>query len=81
MSVPEAPRLRGEEIPLFARIVAVADVYDALTSRRRYKDAWPDEKVRAFFEGERGKAFDPEIVEIAATLWDFMRSVRERYPN
>lgn len=79
--VPPAEKLHGEEIPLFARIVAVADVYDALTSRRRYKDAWSDDKVRAFFEAERGKAFDPEITEIALTLWDYFRSVRERYPS
>jgi HD-GYP domain-containing protein (c-di-GMP phosphodiesterase class II) len=79
--VPAAEKLRGEEIPLFARIVAVADVYDALNSKRRYKDAWPDEKVREFFEGERGKAFDPEITEIALSVWDYLRSVRERYPS
>lgn len=80
MEVPPAVKLRGEEIPLFARIVAVADVYDALTSKRRYKDAWSDEKVREFFEAERGKAFEPEITEIALSLWDYLKSVRERYP-
>lgn len=80
-SVPKADLLRGEEIPLFARIVSVADVYDALSSKRRYKDAWPDEKVRSFFEGESGKAFDPEIADIALSLWDYLKSVRERYPS
>ncbi|MBL9140878.1 MAG: response regulator [Phycisphaerae bacterium] len=81
LSVPKSELLRGEQIPLFARIVAVADVYDALSSKRRYKDAWPDEKVRDYFETERGKAFDPEVAEIAISLWDYLRSVRERYPS
>lgn len=80
MRVPSAERMRGEEIPLFARIVAVADVYDALTSKRRYKDAWPDEKVKTFFQEESGKAFDPEIVDIALSIWSYFASVRERYP-
>ncbi|MFO0783821.1 MAG: response regulator [Phycisphaerales bacterium] len=80
-ALPPAERLRGEEIPLFARIVSVCDVYDALTSRRRYKEPWDDAKVRAFFEAESGKAFEPEIVDIALSLWSYFQSVRERYPS
>ena len=53
---------KEEEIPLSARIVAVADVFDALTSKRPYKDAWPVEKALKLFEEESGKHFDPEIV-------------------
>jgi response regulator RpfG family c-di-GMP phosphodiesterase len=53
---------KGDEIPLSARIVAVADVFDALTSKRPYKDAWPVEKALKLFEEESGKHFDPEIV-------------------
>lgn len=54
--------LTGEEIPLSARIVAVADVFDALTSKRPYKDAWPVEKALSLFEEESGEHFDPEVV-------------------
>lgn len=54
--------LLKEEIPLAARIVAVADVFDALTSARPYKEAWPVEKAKRWIEDESGKHFDPRIV-------------------
>lgn len=54
--------LQGEAIPLSARIVAVADVFDALTSKRPYKEAWPVERALSFFDEESGRHFDPEIV-------------------
>ncbi len=56
--------LKGEEIPLSARIVAIADVYDALTSKRPYKDAYSHEKAVEIIADERGKQFDPEIVDV-----------------
>lgn len=56
--------LRGREIPLPGRIVAVADVFDALTHARPYKDAWPVEKAFEEMENLSGKAFDPEILEV-----------------
>lgn len=55
--------LKGEEIPLFGRIVAVADAYDAMVSRRPYKEPWPVEKATAILVEESGKQFDPVIVE------------------
>ncbi len=55
--------LRGEDIPLSARIVAVADVYDALRSRRPYKDPWPHERAMSQICGESGTHFDPRVVE------------------
>lgn len=55
--------LKGQEIPLSARIVAVADVYDALVSKRVYKDAYPHEIARDMVVSERGKHFDPEVVD------------------
>jgi len=55
--------LRGEEIPLFGRIVAVADVFDALTHTRPYKQAWPVEDAVAEIRTLRGLQFDPQIVE------------------
>ena len=51
------------EIPLCARIVAVADVFDALTSERPYKRAWPNEDAFAYLKQQRGKHLDPELVE------------------
>jgi putative two-component system response regulator len=55
--------LREEEIPLSARIVSVADVYDALTSWRVYKEAYPHEKVRGMIFDESGRHFDPDVVD------------------
>jgi hypothetical protein len=66
--------LAGESIPLFARIVAVADVFDALSSKRAYKDAWPREKITAFFSEESGKHFDPTL---AAILIEHQREAEE----
>jgi len=77
--LPAAEPLRGEDIPIFARIVAVADVYDALTSRRSYKEPWSDERVAELLRKESGHHFDPEIVEIALGLLPYFRSVRERF--
>ncbi len=56
--------LRGEEIHLFGRIVAIADVFDALTVKRPYKDPWPFDKAIELVEQERGKHFDPVIVDL-----------------
>lgn len=55
--------LRGEEIPLATRIVSVADVYDALVHSRSYKKAWPVADAVAYLEAERGKQFDPTVVD------------------
>ena len=54
--------LKGAEIPLYARIMSVADVFDALCMSRVYKAAWTPEKARDFIRGESGKAFDPLVV-------------------
>lgn len=54
---------KGDEIPLSARIVALADVFDALTSRRPYKEAWSVDKALSLIEEESGKHFDPEVVK------------------
>lgn len=55
---------KGEEISLFGRIVCVADVLDALHSKRCYKEPWSFEEVMAYFEENRAKQFDPKIVEL-----------------
>jgi len=56
-------RLKGEQIPLYARIVSVADVFDALCMPRVYKPKWDTEKARQYILEESGKAFDPFVVE------------------
>ena len=56
-------QLAGEEIPIEGRIVAIADVFDALTHERPYKKAWPVEEARSEIERQSGKQFDPHIVE------------------
>jgi PAS domain S-box-containing protein/putative nucleotidyltransferase with HDIG domain len=55
--------LKGKHIPLEARIFSVIDVWDALTSDRPYRDAWPEDKVRAHLREQSGKYFDPDVVE------------------
>jgi len=66
-SVPEP---RGEGIPLEARLVAIADVFDALMSRRAYKEAWTPAEVRAEFERASGSHFDPELVGLFLADFD-----------
>jgi putative two-component system response regulator len=55
--------LKGEQIPLAARIFAVIDVWDALRSERPYRRAWTDESARAYVRESAGEHFDPKIVE------------------
>lgn len=56
--------LKGEEIPLAARLFAVVDVWDALSSDRTYRPAWEKEKVVAFIQEQSGKHFDPQVIEV-----------------
>lgn len=60
--------LKGDEIPLAARIFSVVDVWDALGSVRPYRDAWPPEKVREYICAEAGTYFDPHVVEVFLKL-------------
>ena len=56
--------LKGEQIPLAARIFSVVDVWDALTSDRPYRGAWSEEKTLAYIKEQSGKYFDPAVVEV-----------------
>lgn len=73
--------LRGDEIPIFGRIVALADVYDALSSKRVYKPAWNENDVTNEIKSASGKKFDPELVDIFFECHDFLQSIRTRYPD
>jgi response regulator RpfG family c-di-GMP phosphodiesterase len=70
--------LSGEGIHLYGRIVALADVFDALGSDRCYKAAWPTERILLLIKEERGLHFDPALVDIFfAHLGDFLRIKRQ----
>ncbi|MEY2632931.1 MAG: hypothetical protein RIR00_1585, partial [Pseudomonadota bacterium] len=71
--------LAGETIPLFGRIVAVADVFDALTSERPYKKAWPVEDARKLLVDGRGQHFDPVCVDAFLEIWDEAMGIREQF--
>lgn len=73
--------LRGTQIPLAARLMALADVFDALISRRVYKAPIPAEQVRGMILAESGRHFDPEIVEAFAVNFDRFLAVAHRYPD
>jgi HD-GYP domain-containing protein (c-di-GMP phosphodiesterase class II) len=73
--------LRGEEIPLSARIVALADVYDALTTKRTYKDAFPHEEARRIILSERAKHFDPAVVDAFLRKEALFSDIREACGN
>ena len=73
--------LRGEAIHNFGRIAAIADVFDALGSRRCYKDSWDMEKIFAFFVENRGTHFDPALVDWLLENREKMLAVRLRFPD
>ena len=73
--------LAGTAIPLYARIVAVADVFDALTSPRPYKPAWPLERARAFLLDNSGSHFDPVCVAAFLSDWDAVLAIHALYPD
>lgn len=69
----------GHEIPFFGRIVAIADVYDALVSRRTYKEAWSEEDAIGEIREQAGRQFDPELVDIFLDIQPSIRTVSQRY--
>ena len=73
--------LIGQRIPLSGRIVALADVYDALRSRRPYKQPMPHEKAMAIILEGKGKHFDPEVVDAFVNSQELFLEVSERYAN
>jgi HD-GYP domain-containing protein (c-di-GMP phosphodiesterase class II) len=61
--------LKGEQIPFAARLFAVADVFDALTSDRPYRKAWAKQRALDYIVDESGKHFDPQVVRTFISLW------------
>lgn len=72
---------KGEDIHIYGRIAALADVYDALRHRRCYKSAWPLDQVMATIEAEAGKQFDPKLVEIFKSRVDKLEAILQKYPD
>ena len=73
--------IAGEDIPLAARIVAVADVYDALSVKRVYKDAFPHERCVEIIRSEGGKQFDPDIVAAFLSIETEFRQIAEQFTD
>ncbi|MBN2552116.1 MAG: HD domain-containing protein, partial [Spirochaetales bacterium] len=73
------PGKRGREIPLMARIVALADVYDALMSKRSYKDSWKEAQALRYVRYQSGKQFDPELVDLFLKNYETIQAIRKRY--
>ena len=71
----------GEDISLYARIVAIADVFDALVSRRPYKEAWDVEKAKQEIISQSGKQFDPALVKLFEENFDKFVEVHNSYPD
>lgn len=71
--------LAGEAIPLYGRIIAVADVFDALTNARPYKPAWPLERVIDYMHGQKGKHFDPACVDALLRDMNAIQVIRQRF--
>jgi hypothetical protein len=77
--LPLAVGKKGEEIPIAGRIVALADVYDALVSPRVYKIPWSEEMTVFYIKDQAGKQFDPEVVEAFYAIYDVITAIREKY--
>lgn len=74
-------KMKGEEIHIAGRITAVADVFDALGSKRCYKPAWEMADILKIIEEEKGKQFDPQLVEILMNNIEIFTAIREAYPD
>ena len=74
-------QIHGDDISIEGRIVAVADVYDALTSKRSYKDAWKEEDAYQEILNGRGTQFDPQVVDAFVAAHDKIVKVREQYQD
>jgi response regulator RpfG family c-di-GMP phosphodiesterase len=73
------PGKKETEIPLSARVVAIADVYDALISQRAYKKEWSPEHALRYIRYQAGKKFDPELVSIFLKMDELLRAIGKKY--
>lgn len=73
--------LKGDAIHIYGRITGIADVFDALGTERVYKHAWPLDKILEYFREQRGKHFDPWLVDIFFECLDEFLQIRDEYPE
>ncbi|WP_343210963.1 DUF3369 domain-containing protein [Alteromonas lipotrueiana] len=73
--------LKGEEIPVAGRITALADVFDALGSKRAYKDAWDKDNIKQLLTEQRGKHFEPKLIDLLLENFDEFWHIRECFPD
>ena len=73
--------LAATQIPVGGRITALADVYDALGSKRCYKEAWDRDRVLEFIRNERGRKFEPRLVDILFSKLDKAEALRRMLPD
>jgi putative two-component system response regulator len=74
-------KLKGTEIPIAARIAAIADVFDALTSQRPYKEPFPWEKSLAIIREGKGSHFDPDVADAFFAIQDEIRAIKEQHDD
>ncbi len=77
----ESQGLSGNEIPLSARIVAIADVFDALSHKRCYKDAWNEEDVLNELKKQSGAQFDPELIDVFFDVYPTIKEIQKSLPD
>ncbi|MDX1475038.1 MAG: hypothetical protein R3309_12765, partial [Reinekea sp.] len=72
---------KGDEIGIAGRITAIADVFDALCSRRVYKSPWDMKRVEEYFQLQRGLHFDPDLVDLLFEHLDEFIEIQQNYPD
>ena len=72
---------QGEDIPVFGRLVAIADVYDALSNHRVFREAWKEDDVLKKLRVESGTHFDPEMIDAFFATLDTIRAISKRFPD
>lgn len=73
--------LKGDEIHINSRIISIVDVFDALASKRCYKDSWCEDDIVIFFKNERNKQFDPKLVDLFLNNFDNFMEIRDRFED
>ncbi len=73
--------IKAEEIPVVGRITALADVFDALGSKRCYKDPWTEDEIRQEIIAQRGKHFEPKLVDLMIENWSEFLMIRDLHPD
>jgi len=73
--------LEGTDIPIEARIVAIADVFDSLGSKQCYKESWGEGEIKTYLLEERGKKFDPQLVDVFIENFAEFSEIRKKHPD